>query len=61
MLHLPGVTEVKYHPHADYFTVQFDSAIISLESIFAKVAEAGKQRGREYLPEVITDPEPIGP
>lgn len=53
LLHLQGVMEVKYHPHEDYYTVQFESAHVSLKSIFATVVKAGKERGRKYLPEVI--------
>jgi hypothetical protein len=45
--------EVKYHPQQDHFTVSYESALVSLESIFATVVKAGKQLGREYLPEVI--------
>jgi hypothetical protein len=56
MLNLQGVTEVKYHPREDYFTVRFESGLVSLESILATVVTAGKRLGREYLPEVIAKP-----
>jgi copper chaperone CopZ len=53
MLNIQGVTEVKYDPHQDYFTVRFESVLISIETIFATVVKAGKLLGREYVPEVI--------
>lgn len=53
LLHLPGVTEAKYHPGQDYFYVRFEAAVVSLESIMAAVVDSGKRLGREYLPEVI--------
>jgi hypothetical protein len=46
--------EVKYHPHQDHYTVRYESVLVSLESIIAAVVKAGKQQGREYLPEVIS-------
>lgn len=45
--------EVKYHFDQNFFAVSFESVLVSLESIFATVINAGKQLGREYLPEVI--------
>ncbi|MHB8069012.1 MAG: hypothetical protein ACYDIC_14070 [Desulfobaccales bacterium] len=53
LLHLPGVLAVSYHKEQDFFSVQFESVMISLETIFAAVFKAGKGMGREYLPEIV--------
>ena len=55
LLQLPGVMAVAYDQEQDYFSVTFESVMISLETIFAAVFQAGKQMGREYLPEMISD------
>ena len=54
LLRLPGVLAVTYHKEEDYFTVNFESVIVSLDSIFNAVANAGRGMGREYLPELVT-------
>ena len=43
-----------YHPDQDFFSVQFESVMVSLETIFAAVFAAGKKMGQEYFPEVIS-------
>jgi hypothetical protein len=53
LLLLPGMLAVSYQPEADYFTVGFESVLVSLETIFATVVITGKQMGQEYLPEFI--------
>ena len=54
LLHVPGVLEVTYHPDQDYFTVGFESVMVSLETIFAAAFQAGKKMGREYFPEIMS-------
>jgi hypothetical protein len=54
MLHLPGVMAASYDQEQDYFSVSFESVMISVEAIFAAVFQAGRQMGREYLPEIIS-------
>jgi len=53
LLHLPGVLAVSYQKEQDLFSVQFESVVVSLETIFAAVFKAGKNMGREYLPELM--------
>jgi hypothetical protein len=53
---LPGVTLVAYDAQGDRFSVRFDARLAKLEDIFAAVYVAGRQQGREYLPDVISEP-----
>lgn len=53
VLHQPGVMAVSYDKEQDYFTVSFESVMISVEAIFAAVFQTGRQMGQEYMPEVI--------
>ncbi|OGR26491.1 MAG: hypothetical protein A2139_05845 [Desulfobacca sp. RBG_16_60_12] len=54
LLKVMGVLGVTYHPDQDFFSVQFESVMVSLETIFAAVFAAGKKMGQEYFPEVIS-------
>ncbi len=54
LLKVTGVLGVTYHPDQDFFSVQFESVMVSLETIFAAVFAAGKKMGQEYFPEVIS-------
>lgn len=54
LLQVKGVLEVTYHQDQDYFQVLFESVLANPEAIFAAVYHAGRQMGREYLPEVIS-------
>ena len=53
LLKLPGVLEVTYHIKQDRFAVRFESVLVSLETIFAAIANAGRMMGKEYYPEVV--------
>ena len=53
LLKVQGVLAATYHPDQDWFSVRFDSVLVSLETIFAAVFAAGKMMGKEYLPEVV--------
>ena len=53
LLKLPGVLAVSYHLEEDYFSVTFEAVLVSLETIFAGVFQAGKEMGRDYFPEII--------
>ncbi len=53
LLELTGLLEVQYHVDQDYFSVRFESVLVTLEIILAAVVMAGKKMGREYLPEVL--------
>jgi len=53
LLHLQGVLAASYHKEQDFFSVHFESVMVSLETIFAAVFKAGKNMGREYLPELV--------
>ena len=52
LLKLPGVLEVTYNIKQDRFVVRFESVLVSLETIFAAIANAGRMMGKEYFPEV---------
>jgi hypothetical protein len=54
LLKVTGVLAVTYHPDQDFFSVQFESVLVSLENIFAAVFAAGKKMGQEYLPEIVS-------
>ncbi len=54
LLKVKGVMAATYHPDQDFFSVQFESVMVSLETIFAAVFGAGKKMGQEYFPEVIS-------
>jgi hypothetical protein len=54
LLKVAGVLGVTYHLDQDFFSVQFESVMVSLETIFAAVFTAGKKMGQEYFPEVIS-------
>jgi hypothetical protein len=45
---------VAYDAGEDIFTVSFDPQQIKTEDIVAAILMAGRQAGREYLPEVIS-------
>lgn len=50
---LRGIGAVAYDDREDIFTVRFDPQQIKPEDIVTAVWMAGRQAGREYLPEVI--------
>ena len=54
LLQVKGVLAVAYHLDQDFFSVQFESVLVSLDTIFAAIFAAGKKMGQEYLPEVIS-------
>lgn len=54
LLRLPGVLAVTYQKEEDFFSVSFESVMVSLDTIFAAVFNAGRSMGREYLPELVT-------
>ena len=56
LLKLPGVLEVAYHPDQDRFGVRFESVLVSLETIFVTIANAGRMMGKEYFPEIVPSP-----
>jgi hypothetical protein len=51
---LPGIYEVTYDAGQDTFEVSYEEGRIGLPAIFAAVHTAGRQMGREYLPEALT-------
>jgi copper chaperone CopZ len=57
LLKLPGVLEVTYRLKQDRFEVRYESVLVSLETIFAAIANAGRMMGKEYLPAVAPAPE----
>ena len=52
LLQVQGLLEAKYYPDQDFFSVKFESVLVSLETIFATVFAAGKKMGQEYFPEM---------
>jgi copper chaperone CopZ len=56
LLKLPGVLEVTYQIKQDRFAVRFETVLVSLEAIFAAIANAGRMMGKEYFPEVAPSP-----
>jgi copper chaperone CopZ len=58
LIKLPGVLEVTYHPDQDRFAVCFESVLVSLETIFVTIANAGRMMGQAYFPEVVPSPAP---
>ncbi|MCL4502907.1 MAG: hypothetical protein M1438_13825 [Deltaproteobacteria bacterium] len=54
LLHLAGMLEVKYHPDRDFFTLRYESVLVTTQNIYAAVVAAGRKMGREYFPEVIS-------
>ncbi len=59
LLALPGVAQVDYDAATDLFTLRYDAQRLSLRLIFAQIHQAGRQMGRDYVPEVVTE-EKIG-
>ncbi len=53
LLRLPGLLDVKYHAESDFFSVRYETVLVTRESIYAAVVAAGKKMGREYSPAVI--------
>ena len=45
LLQVKGVLAVTYHPDQDFFSVQFESVLVSLDTIFAAIFTAGKKMG----------------
>jgi copper chaperone CopZ len=56
LLKVTGVLAVTYQTDQDLFSVQFESVLTSLETIFSAVFVAGKKMGQEYFPEIVTSP-----
>ena len=56
MLRLPGVLAAAYDKEEDYFSVTFESVLVGPDTIFAAVGNAGRSLGREYLPEIVSQP-----
>ncbi len=54
LLKLTGMLAVNYNAQEDVFSVRYESVMLSLDVIFAAVFAAGKQLGREYLPEILS-------
>ena len=50
---LPGIYDVTYDAGQDIFAVRYEEGRLSLPAIFAAVHNAGRQMGREYLPEAL--------
>ncbi|MDI6852668.1 MAG: hypothetical protein QME75_03545 [Deltaproteobacteria bacterium] len=50
---LPGIHEATYNAEQDIFEVRYEEGRISVPAIFAAVHQAGRQMGREYLPEAL--------
>jgi hypothetical protein len=55
LLQTGGVLQVKYQAGQNLFQVQFESVLVSLETIFAAVFMAGRKMGQEYFPEVVEE------
>jgi hypothetical protein len=53
---LPGVERVDYDPGRDLFSLVYDAQRLSLSLIFSQIHQAGRQMGRDYVPEVVTEP-----
>jgi copper chaperone CopZ len=53
LLKVTGVLTVAYNPEHDWFSVRFESVLVSLETIFSAVFAAGKKMGQEYFPEIV--------
>jgi copper chaperone CopZ len=53
LLKVTGVLTVTYNPEQGFFSVSYESVLVSLETIFATVFAAGKKMGQEYLPETV--------
>lgn len=53
LLKVTGIIAVTYNPEQDWFSVRFESVLVSLETIFATVFATGKKMGQEYLPEIV--------
>ncbi|MGQ9921452.1 MAG: hypothetical protein ACUVRZ_09005 [Desulfobacca sp.] len=50
---LPGVVSISYHPGTDHFRLTYRADKVQLSTIFAAVWQAGRQHGREFIPQVI--------
>lgn len=51
---LPGIHDATYNAEMDIFEVRYEEGRISVTAIFAAVHNAGRQMGREYLPEALS-------
>ncbi|MCX5893859.1 MAG: hypothetical protein NTW80_13010 [Deltaproteobacteria bacterium] len=56
LLNLTGLLAVKYHADRDCFSVRYESVLVSLDNILAAVTAAGEKMGRDYVPEVCSEP-----
>ncbi len=52
---LPGVLSISYQPETDLFRLTYRTDKVQLPTIFAAVWEAGRQNGREFVPQVVND------
>jgi hypothetical protein len=53
LLNVGGMLEVKYYADQDFFSVRYESVLVTTETIYAAVVAAGRKMGRDYFPEVI--------
>jgi hypothetical protein len=51
---LPGIHEATYNAEQDIFEVRYEEGRIGVPAIFAAVHNAGRQMGREYMPETLS-------
>ncbi|MCK9375643.1 MAG: hypothetical protein M0P73_05780 [Syntrophobacterales bacterium] len=51
---LKGIADVTYDTRQDTFTVRFNPQESTTEDIIAAVWFAGRQTGREYLPQILS-------
>lgn len=51
---IPGIARVEFDQETRLFRVEFHQRFVNQEDIFTAVWQAGKEMGKEYLPQIVT-------
>jgi hypothetical protein len=50
---IPGITRVEFDQETRLFHVEFHKRFVTPENILAAVWQAGRNMGKEYLPQIV--------
>lgn len=50
---IPGITRVEFDQETRLFHVEFHKRFVTPENILAAVWQAGRNLGKEYLPQIV--------
>jgi hypothetical protein len=51
---IPGITRVEFDQDTRLFHVEFHKRFVTPDNILAAVWQAGRNMGKEYLPQIVT-------